>query len=117
MVFFLLTCVPDGPEYLTETEVRTRFYLLAILKCSISGVDPSTKSFDIFAFVEKQFKTSSLQESQRKQVSYYKKDVQKCEQQLLLYPLEKCNFKDFDILNLISKGKLCKLEPASYFQY
>lgn len=117
LYLFLSACTPDGPEYITETQARTRLYLIAILKCSQGGVDPSTKFFDIFAFVEKQFKTNSLSDSERKQVSYYKKDFQKCEQQLLLFPIEKCNFKDFDLLNLISKGKFCKLEPASYFQF
>ncbi len=117
MFLFLFSCVPDGPDYITETEARTRLYLLTILKCSQEGVDPNTKQMDIFAFVEKQFKTNSLSESKRKQVSYYKKDFQKCERQILSFPIEKCNFKDFDIINLVSKGELCKLEPASYFQF
>lgn len=116
-IYLLYSCTPDRPEYITESEARLRLYSLAILKCSESGIDPSTKGLDIFAFVEKQFKTNSLSESKRKQVSYYKKDFQKCEQQLLLFPIEKCNFKDFDLFNLISQGKLCKLDPASYFQF
>ena len=39
------------------------------------------------------------------------------EKNIAAFDFKNCNLKDFDILNLISKGQLCKLEPASFFQF
>ena len=116
-ILILINCTPDGPGYVTETEARQRLYLIAIGKCSLSGVDPATKAIDIFAFVEKQFKTNTLKESEREEVVYYSKDFRKCESIFLAAPIDKCDFKNIDLLNLISKGGLCKLEPASYYNF
>jgi hypothetical protein len=117
ILLFFINCTPDGPGYIRENEARQRLYLIAIGKCSLSGVDPSTKAIDIFAFVEKQFKTNTLSEGDRKKVVYYSKDFQKCESIFLAAPIEKCDFKNIDLINLISKGGLCKLEPASYYNF
>ncbi len=117
ILFLLINCTPDGPGYITENTARQRLYLIAIGKCSLGGVDPSTKALEIFSFVEKQFKTNSLKESDRKKVVYYSKDFQKCESIFLAVPIEKCDFKNIDLINLISKGGLCKLEPASYYNF
>ena len=117
LVLFLLNCVPDGPEYITETEARLRLYLITITKCASSGVDPNTKRLDIFAFVEKQFKTNSLSESEREKVVYFTKDFRKCESYFTALPIDKCDFKNIDLINLISKGGICKLEPASYYNF
>ncbi len=117
VLLILLHCTPDGPGYITENEARQRLYLIAIGKCSLSGVDPATKAIDIFAFVEKQFKTNTLKESEREEVVYYSKDFRKCESIFLAAPIEKCDFKNIDLINLISKGGLCKLEPASYYNF
>lgn len=117
LFLFLLYCTPDGPKYITESEARQRLYLIAISKCSLSGVDPASKAIDIFAFVEKQFKTNALKESERQDVVYFSKDFRKCESIFLAAPIEKCDFKNIDLINLISKGGLCKLEPASYYNF
>ncbi len=117
VLLFLINCTPDGPGYITENEARQRLYLIAIGKCSSGGVDPSTKALEIFSFVEKQFKTNALKESEREEVVYYSKDFKKCESIFVVAPIEKCDFKNLDLLNLISKGGLCKLEPASYYNF
>ena len=117
ILLILLYCTPDGPGYITENEARQRLYLIAIGKCSSGGVNPSTKALDIFSFVEKQFKTNALKESEREEVVYYSKDFKKCESIFVVAPIEKCDFKNLDLLNLISKGGLCKLEPASYYNF
>ncbi|HMV44337.1 MAG TPA: hypothetical protein PK079_06930 [Leptospiraceae bacterium] len=114
---FLIACTPDGPTYIPESDARARLYLLTILKCSSSGGDPRAKSLDIFSFVEKQFKTNTLAESDRKKVIYYKKDYQKCETLISILPIDKCDFKGIDLINLASKGGICKLEPASYYNF
>ena len=116
-LIFLSFCTVEKEKYISETEVRTRLYALAILKCASTGTDPNTKTIEIIAFVEKQFKTNILSESERKQINYYKSEYYNCERQLLLFPLNKCEFKDIELFNLGTKGKFCKLEPATYFQF
>jgi hypothetical protein len=116
-LLLLLFCTPDSPEYISESEARLRLYLLTISKCSASGIDPNSKQLEIFAFVEKQFKTNSLKENQRNKVVYYTKDFLKCERSILILPITKCDFKEIDLINLISKGAVCKLEPASYYNF
>ncbi len=116
-LLLLLFCTPEGPEYISETEARFRLYLLTISKCSASGIDPNSKQLEIFACVEKQFKTNSLKENQRSKVVYYTKDFLKCERNILILPITKCDLKEIDLINLISKGAICKLEPASYYNF
>jgi outer membrane lipoprotein-sorting protein len=116
-LFFLCHCAAQGPEYMPETEARSRLYALAILKCLSTGGDPNEKTIEIVAFVEKQFKTNTLSESERQQVTYYKSQYYACERQIMLFPLSKCEFKDIELFNLATKGKFCKLEPASYYQF
>lgn len=107
----------DKTKYIDEYSARQRLYLITILKCNMSG-GTSKNNIDIFAFVEKNFsKTYTLSEDQRKKVTYFKKDVETCERNISVFDFKNCNLKDFDILNLISKGQLCKLEPASFFQF
>jgi hypothetical protein len=121
IIFFLLQTTHcntiDQPNYIEENKAREKLYLITILKCSQSG--GSAKNFlEIFAFVEKNFsKTYTLSEEERKQITYYKKDVQTCERNITLFNFVNCNLKDFDLLNLALKGKLCKLEPAGFFQF
>lgn len=107
----------DKTKYIDEYTARQRLYLITILKCNISG-GTSKSNVDVFAFVEKNFsKTYTLTEGERKKVTYFKKDVDTCEKNIAAFDFKNCNLKDFDILNLISKGQLCKLEPAGFFQF
>lgn len=116
-ILFFSFCTTEGPKYISESEARTRLYALAILKCASTGGNPSEKTIEIIAFVEKQFKTNTLSESERSQITYYKSQYYDCERQLMLFPLSKCEFKDIELFNLGTKGKFCKLEPAGYFQF
>ncbi|HRG45067.1 MAG TPA: hypothetical protein PLG41_02595 [Leptospiraceae bacterium] len=107
----------DRTKYIDEYTARQRLYLITILKCNISG-GTSKNNLEVFAFVEKNFsKTYTLTEGERKKVTYFKKDVDTCERNITAFDFKNCNLKDFDLLNLLSKGQLCKLEPASFFQF
>lgn len=106
----------SSEDSVSEKSVREELFAIAVVKCLETG-GGSDKLLETFIFVDKQFSKSSGSRSERDSITYNKKDAEKCRNNLLIYPVEKCDFKPFDFANYITDKSLCKLEPTSFFQF
>lgn len=103
-------------DVVDEKTIREELLTIAFLRCLETGGD-NQKLLEAYIFVEKQFSKSSGTRSQRDRITYLKKDANNCRNNLLLFPVDKCDFKPFDFWNFILDKGLCKLEPVSFFQF
>ncbi|MCC5814119.1 MAG: hypothetical protein JJT78_05130 [Leptospira sp.] len=105
----------SADDAVPEKTIREELFAIAAVKCIETGGD-SLKLLEAYIFVDKQFSKSSGSQSQRDRITYKKKDAENCRNNLLIYPVEKCDFKPFDFYNYLADKAFCKLEPTSFFQ-
>ncbi len=99
-----------------EKKIREELTTVVLIRCIETGGD-NTKLLESFIFVDKLFSKSSGSRSQRDRITYKKEDAENCRNNLLLFQIEKCDFKPFDFWNYILDKQLCNLEPVSFFQF
>lgn len=123
-IFFLLLSYCGTAEVDTfssgdltsEKTIKDELIAIAFAKCLETG-GSDLKLLETYIFVDKLFSKSSGSQSQRDRTTYKKKEAENCRNNLILFSVEKCDFKPFDIANFLSDKKLCKLEPSSFSQF
>jgi hypothetical protein len=106
----------NSGDIIREGQARPELFTIAFLRCIETGGSDS-KALEVYVIVDKLFSKSSGSQSQRDNITYKKSDFENCRTNLLIYPIEECDFKPFDIANFISEKALCNLEPTSFFQF
>lgn len=106
----------SSENVMSEKSAKEELLSVALILCLQSGGSPE-KFLETYIFIDKQFTKSSGTQSQRDRITYRKTDVEKCRNNILVFPVEKCDFKPFDLWNYLADKSLCKLDPISYTQY
>lgn len=106
----------DSSNVISEKQAKEELLAIAFAKCIETGGD-SLKLLEAYIFVDKQFSKSSGTTSQRERITYKKTEAENCRNNLLLYQVEKCDFKPFDFWNAVLDKQLCKLDPTSFAQF
>jgi hypothetical protein len=120
--FVSVSCTVNGDSYfggdevISEGEIRPQLEAIVFARCIETG-GKDLKLLEAYIFVDKLFSKSSGTSSQRRGITYLKKDWENCRNSVLVYPLENCDFKPYDLANFVSEKALCKLEPSNFFQF